>query len=64
MPIGYYSDVVKILKKHGFELDRQSKHEVWDNPETGKKGIFVPGKIKSRHTANSILNEAGIDSKL
>ena len=44
MPIGYYSDVVKILKKHGLELDRQSKHEVWENPETGKK--MYPEKLK------------------
>ena len=42
MPIGYYSDVVKILKKHGFELDRQSKHEVWENPEPWKLATRNP----------------------
>ena len=44
MPIGYYSDVVKILKKHGFELDRQSKHEVWEDPRNRKERYFCTQK--------------------
>jgi len=34
-------------------------HDVWWNPGTGEK-VTVPWKIMSRHTANGILNHAGL----
>lgn len=60
---GYYDQLVKVLKAHGFELFRQGKgsHEVWHN---GVISVAVPFNCKSRHTANGILKQAGIDKKL
>jgi predicted RNA binding protein YcfA (HicA-like mRNA interferase family) len=41
---------------------RQGKgdHEIWQSPISGKRFV-VDGKIKSRHTANAIMKQAGID---
>jgi hypothetical protein len=47
-------------------LVRQGKgdgdHEIWHSPIT-KRNITVDGEIKSRHTANAILKQAGIGKK-
>lgn len=53
--------VRKILQTSGFERLRSGKgdHEVWINRANGKRAI-VDSKIKSRHTANNILKEAGL----
>ncbi len=58
----YTPKVKRILRKHGFSFHRQGKgdHEIWLNPETKMKAT-VDGKIKSRHFANRILKNAGIN---
>ena len=38
----------------------QGDHDIWYIPIT-KKYFTVDGKIKSRHTANAIMKQAGID---
>lgn len=44
-------------------LQRQgNKHEVWYSPITNYS-FTVPRNLKSRHTANDILKQAGIDFK-
>ncbi|MCJ2135045.1 type II toxin-antitoxin system HicA family toxin [Methylobacterium sp. J-026] len=33
--------------------------EIWQHAETGRK-VVVDGSIKSRHTANGVLKQAGL----
>lgn len=58
----YTPKLKKILRENGFSFRRQGKgdHEIWSNPVTKKKAT-VDGKILSRHLANKILKDAGID---
>jgi hypothetical protein len=35
-------------------------HDVWENPSSRRR-FAVPVKIKSRHLANKILKEAGLE---
>lgn len=55
-------DVRRVLRDHGCGLVRQGKgdHEIWHSPISGRN-FPVDGKIKSRHTANGIMKQAGID---
>jgi hypothetical protein len=57
----YSPAVKKLLEEAGCWLDRQGKgdHEIWYSPRTGRK-FPVDHKIKSRHTANGILKQAGV----
>lgn len=50
----------RILRDNGCELLRQGKgdHEIWRSP-TGRHFV-VDGRIKSRHTANAVLKQAGL----
>ena len=55
-----YARTVKTrLRKAGFSLIRNpgGSHEIWGN---GVLNVTVPSKIKSRHTANAILKDAGL----
>ncbi len=60
----YEKIVRQILKENGCEFIRNGKgdHEIWKSP-ISEKHFPVDGKIKSRHTANAILKQAGIDHK-
>jgi len=51
----------ELLRKAGCNLVRQGKgsHEIWYSPLTGRN-FPVPIGIVSRHTANSILRQAGL----
>ena len=54
--------VRKVLKEHGYNFKRYGKgsHETW----IGDNGVVtVPAFIPSRHTANEILKQAGINYK-
>jgi predicted RNA binding protein YcfA (HicA-like mRNA interferase family) len=50
-----------LLKASGCYLVRQGKgsHEIWHSP-ISKKNFPVPVSIPSRHTANAILRQAGL----
>ena len=63
--IGYYSQVTRALRRQGFQRVRQAKgsHEIWESGTSGIK-VVVPQKLRSRHTANGILRDAGCDAKL
>ncbi|TAN53125.1 MAG: type II toxin-antitoxin system HicA family toxin [Methylococcaceae bacterium] len=52
----------QVLKRHGCRFVRQGKgdHEVWYSPITGAH-LVVDSAIKSRHTANAALKQAGIE---
>lgn len=60
---GYYQQVARLLRQAGFDFIRQGKgsHEIWGN---GKVTLTVPFGCKSRHTANAILHDAGIKTRL
>ena len=58
----YTPKLKKILKKNGYYYLRPGKgdHEIWKNNEKNIK-ITVDSKIVSRHTANDILKQAGLE---
>ncbi len=51
----------KVLREAGCYFVRQGKgaHEIWYSPIT-KRFFVVDSKIRSRHTANAILKQAGL----
>ena len=65
MPSHYYKRVVDAIRKRGFARIRQGKgsHEIRANATSGAR-LSVPGKLKSRHTANRIPNDAGCDERV
>lgn len=58
----YEKKVRKILKENGCRFVRHGKgdHDIWYNPKNDVS-VAVDSKIKSRHTANAILKEIGIE---
>lgn len=64
MPSGFYKDLIKELVRMGFKFERQTKgsHEKWRNEET-MISVNVPFNLGSRHTANTILKDAGSSKK-
>ena len=64
MSEGYYREVVKKLAQLGYAFHAPAKgsHEKWKHQSSGKM-IIVPHNLKSRHTANSILKDAGSSRK-
>ena len=51
-----------VLKSHGCVFTRRGKgdHDIWYSPIV-KRNVTVDSKIKSRHTANAVLKQAGIN---
>jgi predicted RNA binding protein YcfA (HicA-like mRNA interferase family) len=51
-----------ILTQNGCTFVRHGKgdHDIWYSPLVDKH-ITVDSKIKSRHTANAIMKQSGID---
>jgi predicted RNA binding protein YcfA (HicA-like mRNA interferase family) len=60
----YEKKVREVLKQHGFVFHHHGKgdHDVWFKG-SGNIKVTVNGKIKSRHMANQIMKEAGIDHR-
>jgi predicted RNA binding protein YcfA (HicA-like mRNA interferase family) len=60
---GFEKDVKALLTQHGWQCYRAAKgsHEYWS--KQGHKPITVPHGCKSRHLANQILKQAGINHK-
>jgi hypothetical protein len=58
----YEKKVREMLSKHGFVFHHHGRgdHDVWSKASANIK-VTVDGKIKSRHMANQIMKEAGID---
>jgi len=56
----FYPELRRLLLAAGCELIRQGKgdHEIWRSP-MAERPFSVDRKIKSRHTANAILKQAG-----
>ncbi len=57
----YGREVREILKRAGCRFVRPGKgdHEIWESPISSTRFV-VDGKIKSRHTANEVLKQAGL----
>jgi hypothetical protein len=57
----YERRVRELLREHGCEFVRHGKgdHDIWRSPITGAS-FTVDGKIKSRHTANAIMEQSGV----
>lgn len=59
MADGFYKDVAAEISRLGFSFWKAAKgsHEKWRNDHG--KVLIVPHNLKSRHTANGILRDAG-----
>ena len=60
-----YREIIKILKKLGFEFHRQAagSHEIWFNPETQRcKTIPNHSGNMPEGTLRAILKQADIDT--
>ena len=57
----YSKKIVKILINNGCRFERHGKgdHDIWYSPVSNKY-FPVDSKIKSRHTANAVLKQAGL----
>jgi predicted RNA binding protein YcfA (HicA-like mRNA interferase family) len=57
----YYRDLIRVLRDGGYEFKREGRgdHEIWWNSATAVH-VTVDRKLRSRHTANGILKEAGL----
>jgi predicted RNA binding protein YcfA (HicA-like mRNA interferase family) len=57
-----YRDLVSILQTNGCYLVRSGKgsHEIWYSP-VSNRNVTVPRSTKSRHTANDVLKQAGLE---
>ena len=60
----YEKKVRDILNKNKCVFIRRGKgdHDIWYSPIT-MRHVTVDTKIKSRHTANAIMKQSGIDYK-
>jgi predicted RNA binding protein YcfA (HicA-like mRNA interferase family) len=60
---GYFNQVCELLRQHGWAFYKPGKgsHQKWKKDEVI---ILVPFNCYSRHTANAVLRDAGIDHKL
>lgn len=58
---GFAKDLRDILSKAGCFFVRNGKgdHEIWESPISGNR-FPVDNNIKSRHTANGVLKQAGL----
>lgn len=59
---GFQRAVKRLLAAAGWRKVRSPRgsHEIWAHAGSGEE-VSVPAKIKSRHTANRILKDAGLE---
>jgi hypothetical protein len=43
----------------GFERQGKGEHEIWYSPKTRRRFV-VDNHLRSRHTANAVLKQAGL----
>jgi len=58
---GYTDKLKDILVENGCWFVRQGRgdHEIWESPISNRR-FPVDNNIKSRHTANAVLKQAGL----
>jgi hypothetical protein len=61
---GYYAQIIAALRAANCVYRRAGKgdHEIWYSPITGRTFAVDRGSL-SRHTANAVMKQAGIDKK-
>lgn len=54
-------ELKRLLRRNGFVFWRSGRgdHEIWRHDGSGRK-VVVDNAIKSRHTANGVLKQAGL----
>lgn len=59
--VGYTKELKRLLAEAGCTFLRSGKgdHEIWQTADG--KSVTVDANIKSRHTANKTLKDAGLD---
>ena len=64
MGSSFTPQVKKFLTAQGCHFERHGKgdHEIWFSPVT-QRHFSVDGDIRSRHSANAVLKQAGIGKK-
>lgn len=64
MASSFTPELRSILRHHGCVRERQGKgdHEIWFSPINGRRFV-LDNQIKSRHTANAVLKQAGLDKQ-
>lgn len=64
MTASFTAQLTMLLLQAGCHFERQGKgdHEIWFSPITQVR-FPVDSKIKSRHTANAVLKQAGMPKK-
>lgn len=65
MPTKLYSQLIDILLANGCSFVRQGKgsHEIWQSPLNNAR-FPVAVTVKSKNTANAILRQAGISTRI
>ena len=60
----YEKVVRKILSENNCTFVRRGKgdHDIWHSPLT-QKNFPVDGKIKSRHIANAVMKQSGLEHR-
>lgn len=58
---GFTPELKRLLADAGcyFEKSGRGDHEIWYSPITNRR-FTVDSNIKSRHTANGVLKQAGL----
>ena len=61
MSADYTRELKQLLAQAGCVFVRHGKgdHDIWSSPISGKR-FLVDARIKSRHTANAVLRQAGL----
>jgi len=61
MGISFTPELIRLLSAAGCYFERHGKgdHDIWFSPITQLR-FPVDSKIKSRHTANAVLKQAGL----
>ena len=61
MGVGFTPELIRLLRDAGCHFERHGKgdHDIWFSPVTGLR-FSVDSNIKSRHTANAVLRQAGL----
>ena len=61
----YEQEVKKILLAADCSFVRQGRgdHEIWFSPLTGRPFVVKAHRMRSRHTANATLKQAGLEKR-
>ena len=61
MGASFTPDLIRLLRAAGCTLVRRGKgdHDIWFSPITERR-FPVDAQIRSRHTANAVLKQAGL----